>query len=90
MDLLDRPSISYVYNVLIEQYGKMRSSLHTAVSPNSFIMTAMRYPCRSVKIRLYKQYQPGKLVVKLETDLSKVDFPAPRNPQMIVKGTREG
>jgi hypothetical protein len=43
----------------------------TAVSPNSFIMTAIRYPCFSVRIRL-----------------SNVDFPAPRKPQMIVKGTR--
>ena len=24
------------------------------------------------------------------TNLSNVDFPAPRNPQMMVKGTREG
>jgi mono/diheme cytochrome c family protein len=62
-------------------------------------MTAIRYPWRSVNIRLI-----FFLVIGLENGscqqchgsgrwkeiyyyLSKVDFPAPRNPEMIVNGT---
>lgn len=38
----------------------------TAVSPNSFIMTAIRYPCRSVKIRL-QMPPPGQPAHLLHT-----------------------
>ena len=54
-------------------------------------MTAMRYPCRSVKIRLYTKISVNwKIKSVYFTNLSNVDFPAPRNPQIMVRGTREG
>jgi hypothetical protein len=63
---------------------------HTAVSPNSFMMTAIRYPWCSVRMRLMENQSfmigvrgvPEKLA-----HFRSVDFPAPRNPDMIVRGT---
>jgi flagellar biosynthesis component FlhA len=53
------------------------------------MMTAILYPCFSVKIRLCVSQQAGLCVPPItETHLSKVDFPAPKNPQIMVKGTR--
>lgn len=59
------------------------------MSPKSFIITAIRYPWRSVKIRLVENKH---VMTVIPTGLNfryltRVDFPAPRNPQMMVIGT---
>lgn len=54
------------------------------------MITAIRYPCLSVNTRLesFRVSQRDKGVKTAEpTDFTSVDFPAPRNPEMIVIGT---
>jgi hypothetical protein len=71
---------------------KHKASGHTAVSPNSFMMTAMRYPCCSVRMRLRKPPPVQNLRKRTRqskdgTHFRSVDLPAPRNPEIIVRGT---
>ena len=52
------------------------------------MMTAIRYPCRSERIRLCNNSVSTRVIEALRSRyLTNVDLPAPRNPQIIVSGT---
>ena len=80
-------------HVLIELYGfQMKSITYCCISE------LVHYNCDAVSMSFcqntsFTQQYPSADNWRNKhyfANLSNVDFPAPRNPQMIVKGTREG